>query len=86
MSYQSVTGAELHDEVFHAKDVENTEAVEGLLLALAEGKPVDSFLAVLKKSAKDAYYELSGEKEADEWQDRYENDDYIAGIHHAAMM
>ena len=84
--YQSVTGAELHDEVFSAKDVENTEAVEGLLLALAEGKPVDSFLAVLKKSAKDAYYELSGEKAKDEWQGRCENDDYIASVNYAASM
>jgi hypothetical protein len=84
--YQSITGAELHEEVFHAKDIENTEAVEGLLLALAEGKPVDSFLAVLKKSSKAAYYELSGEKAKDEWRERYEHDDYIASVNYAAMM
>jgi len=84
--YQSITGAELHEEVFHAKDIENTEAVEGLLLALAEGKPVDEFLAVLKKSAKNAYYELSGEKAKDEWRDRYEHDDFVASVNYAAMM
>lgn len=84
--YQSVTGGEIFEQVFHAKDVENSEAVEGLLLALAEDKTVDEFLAVLKKSAKDAYYELSGEKAKDEWRERYENNDYIASINYAASM
>lgn len=84
--YQSVTGGELHDEVFSAKDVENTEAVEGLLLALAEGKPVDEFLAVLRKSAQAAYYELSGEQAEFERQAQYEYDDYVASVHYAATM
>lgn len=84
--YQSVTGAELHDKVFSAKDVDNSKAVEGLLLALAEDKPVDGFLAVLKKSAKDAYYELSGEKAKDEWQERYEHQDFVDSVNHAASM
>ena len=86
MSYQSVTGAELHDEVFHAKDIENSVAVENLLLALAEGKPVDEFLAVLRKSAQAAYYELSGEQAEFERQAQYEYDDYVESVNYAAMM
>jgi len=57
-----VTASELHDEVFSAKDKVNGDALDGLLLALAENKPVDEFLAVLRKSAQAAYYELSGEQ------------------------
>ena len=84
--YQSVTGGELFEQVFHAKDIENSVAVENLLLALAENKPVDEFLAVLKLSAKDAYYELSGEKAKDEWQERYEHQDFVDGVNYAASM
>ena len=86
MSYQSVTGGELFEQVFHAKDVENSEAVEGLLLALAENKPVDEFLAVLRKSAQAAYYELSGEQAEFERQAQYEHDDYVESVNYAAMM
>lgn len=66
--------------------MKNSEAIEGLLLALAEGKPVDEFLAVLKLSAKDAYYELSGEKAKDEWQERYEHQDFVDSVNYAASM
>lgn len=64
-----VTASELHDEVFSAKDTVNGDALDGLLLALAENKPVDEFLAVLRKSAQAAYYELSGEQAAHDYQE-----------------
>lgn len=64
-----VIASELHDEVFSAKDRLNGDALDGLLLALVENKPVDEFLAVLRKSAQAAYYELSGEQAAYEYQE-----------------
>ena len=81
-----VTASELHDEVFSAKDKVNGDALDGLLLALAENKPVDEFLAVLRKSAQAAYYELSGQAEQDDRQAQYEYDDYVASVNYAAMM
>jgi hypothetical protein len=66
---KEVTSAELHDEVFSAKDKVNGEALDNLLMALASNKPVDEFLSVLRKSAQAAYYELSGEQAVYEYQE-----------------
>jgi hypothetical protein len=82
----TVTGQEISDSIFI--DKANTDALDGLLLALAEGKnnKVSKFLSVLKLAASDAFYDLSGEKAADEWLEGVAYDDYVASVHHAAMM
>ncbi|HQM86218.1 MAG TPA: hypothetical protein PLC01_00075 [Methylotenera sp.] len=82
----TVTGQEISDAIF--TDKANTDAIDGLLLALAEGKnnKVSKFLSVLTLAASNAYYELSGEKEFDEWVESAEFNDYVASINHAAMM
>lgn len=81
-----ITGAEIHEEVFCAKDKVNGQALEGLLLALAEGKPTEEFLSVLRKAAHSALHELSCEKDFVNWMEGIEHDDYVASVHHAAMM
>ena len=82
----TVTGQDIHDSIF--LDDENSKALDCLLLALAEGKKDDTvkFLSVLRKAAQAAMYELSGEKAADEWLEGVAYDDYVASVHHAAMM
>ena len=82
----TVTGQDIHDSIF--LDDANSNALDGLLLALAEGQEddADEFLAVLRKAAKSAHYKLSGEKEFDEWVESAEFNDYVASINHAAMM
>ena len=82
----TVTGQDIHDSIF--LDDANGKALDGLLLALAEGQEDDAeeFLAVLCKAAKSAHYKLSGEKAADEWLEGVAYDDYVASVHHAAMM
>jgi len=82
----TVTGQDIHDSIF--LDDANGKALDGLLLALAEGQEDDAeeFLAVLCKAAKSAHYKLSGEKEFDDWLEGIEHDDYVASINHAAMM
>ena len=82
----TVTGQEISDEIF--TDKANTDALDGFLLALAEGNAgdADKYTKELRKAAQAAIYELSGEKEFDEWVDSVEFSDYVASIHHAAMM
>ena len=82
----TVTGQEISDEIF--SDKANTDAIDGLLLALAEGKnnKVSKFLSILTLAASNAFYELSGEKEEDEAQAEFEHQDFVASVHHAAMM
>ena len=62
------------------------EAMEDLLIAMAEGRAWEAEKAVakLKELAAERYYELSGEKEADEARAQAEYDDYVASVHHAA--
>ena len=82
----TVTGQEISDALF--TDKANTDALDGLLLALAEGKnnKVSKFLSVLTLAASNAYYELSGEKAEEEAQAEFEHQDYVASVNHAAMM
>lgn len=82
----TVTGQDIHDSVF--LDDANCKALDGLMLALAECNAGDAakFTKVLRKAAQSAMYELSGEKEFDEWMDSAEVADYVASINHAAMM
>ena len=82
----TVTGQEISDEIF--SDKANTDAIDGLLRALAEGKnnKVSKFLSILTLAASNAFYELSGEKEEDEAQAEFEHQDFVASVHHAAMM
>jgi hypothetical protein len=82
----TVTGQDIHDSIF--LDDANGKALDGLLLALAEGQEdeADEFLSVLRKAAKSAMYELSGEKEFDDWKEGIEHADYVASVHHSAMM
>ena len=82
----TVTGQEISDEIF--SDKANTDAIDGLLLALAEGKnnKVSKCLSILTLAASNAFYELSGEKEEDEAQAEFEHQDFVASVHHAAMM
>jgi len=83
---QTVTGQEISDAIF--TDKANIDALDGLLLALAEGNAGDAakFTKALRKAAQAAMYELSGEKAEDEWMSQVLFDDYVASVHHAAMM
>ena len=82
----TVTGQEISDYIF--TDTFNTDALDKLLLALAEGKKneVDVFLEALRKAAHESVRVLSGQKEADDKQAEFEHRDYVASVYHAAMM
>ena len=67
-------------------DGEGFELMADLIMALAEGTPTNDILKSLKVLAVDKYYELSGEKAADEWLEGVAYDDYVASVHHSAMM
>lgn len=58
------------------------DAVADLLMALAQDKPIEATIATLKleKLARQRYYELSGEKAADEWLAGIEHDDCVASV------
>lgn len=60
---------------------------EDLIYALAsrtDETGVKVALVNLKRLADAAYYELSGEKAADEWLEGVEYDDFVASVLHAA--
>lgn len=67
-------------------DGKGFELMADLIMALAEGTPTTDILKSLKVLAVDKYYELSGEKELNEWLEGIEHADYVASVHHAAMM
>lgn len=67
-------------------DGEGFSLMADLIMALAEGTPTTDILKSLKVLAVDKYYELSGEKEYDDWKEGIEHDDFVASVHHAAMM
>ena len=67
-------------------DGEGFSLMADLIMALAEGTPTADILKSLKVLAVDKYYELSGEKAADEWLEGVAYDDFVASVHHAAMM
>ena len=83
---KTVTGQEISDAIF--TDKANTDALDGLLLAIAEGKnnKVSKFLSILTLAASNAFYELSGEEAEDEAQAEFEHQDFVASVNHAAMM
>mgnify|MGYP003442801895 CR=1 FL=1 len=82
----TVTGQEISDEIF--SDKANTDALDGLLLALAEGNKddADKFLEQLRKASKRAMYVLSGEMALDDHNAYIEHARFVADVHHAAMM
>ena len=67
-------------------DGEGFELMADLIMALAEGTPTADILKSLKVLAVDKYYELSGEKAEEEAQAEFEHQDFVASVHHAAMM
>lgn len=79
-----ITGQEISDDIFDLKV--NTDALDGLLLAMAEGQTDNEakFLDVLRKAAKQSYSSnMSGQAEADAKAEA-EYLDYVASVHHAA--
>jgi len=79
-----ITGQEISDDIFDLKA--NTDALDGLLLAMAEGQTDNEakFLDVLRKAAKQSYSSnMSGQAEADAKAEA-EYLDYVASVHHAA--
>ena len=79
-----ITGQEISDDIFDLKA--NTDALDGLLLAMAEGQTDNEakFLDVLRKAAKQSYSSnMSGQGEADAKAEA-EYLDYVASVHHAA--
>lgn len=62
------------------------DAMQDLLMALAEGKAIHELHAIhrLESLAKARYRELSGESADDEPLAQREYNDYVASVHHAA--
>ena len=79
-----ITGQEISDDIFDLKA--NTDALDGLLLAMAEGQKDNEakFLDVLRKATKQSYSSnMSDQAEADAKAEA-EYLDYVASVHHAA--